>query len=95
VGQFEQPDGKPSDGAAKIKKDKVAGLPVTNVDLTGTYMSSMGPMAPTKTPKTNYRLLGAIVEGPSGSIFFKLTGPAKTVEAAKKDFEKMLAGIAK
>ena len=28
-----------------------------------------------------YRMLGAIVEGPQGSIFFKFTGPAKTIAA--------------
>ena len=38
-----------------------------------------------------YRMLGAIVEGPQGSIFFKFTGPAKTVAANQAAFDKMLA----
>jgi hypothetical protein len=94
-GQFEQPDGKPSDKAAKTKKEKIAGLDVSTVELAGTYGASMGPMAPTKTSKPGYRLLGAIVEGPQGNIFFKMTGPAKTVEGATKDFQKMLASMTK
>ena len=51
----------------------------------------MGP----KTPKPGYKLLGAIVEGPGGNVFFKLTGPAKTVEAARADFNKLLKGVTK
>ncbi len=93
-GQFEQPDGKPSASVAKTRKAKVAGLDVTYVELTGTYTASMGPMAP-KTNKPGYRLLGAIVEGPQGSVFFKMTGPAKTVEAAKGQFEKVIQGMKK
>ncbi|MFZ5470635.1 MAG: hypothetical protein ACOZIN_14475 [Myxococcota bacterium] len=93
-GQFVQPDGKPSDKAAKTEKKKVNGLAVTTVDLSGTYTASMGPMAP-KTNKAGYRLLGAIVEGPEGNVFFKLTGPAKTVAAAKADFDKLLGSLSK
>ena len=38
-----------------------------------------------------YPMLGAIVEGPQGSIFFKFTGPAKTVTANQAAFDKMIA----
>ena len=51
----------------------------------------MGP----KTSKAGYKLLGAIVEGPEGAIFFKLTGPSKTVEAARGEFAKMVKAIKK
>jgi hypothetical protein len=47
------------------------------------------------TPKPGYRLIGAIVEAPEGMVFFKLTGPAKTVQAAKPAFDKMLQSISK
>ncbi len=94
LGQFEQPDGKPSEKAAKIKKEKIGGLQINTVELAGTYNASMGPMAATPSSKPGFRLLGAIVEGPQGNVFFKLTGPAKTVEAASKDFRKMLASLA-
>jgi hypothetical protein len=40
-----------------------------------------------------YRLIGAIVEGPGGNVFFKLTGPAKTIAAQQKNFELLLASI--
>jgi hypothetical protein len=44
-------------------------------------------------PVPGYRLLGAIVEGPGGSLFIKLTGPAKTVAAQQKNFDQLLASI--
>ena len=89
VGQFEGAK------APVRKKEKLAGFEVTTVEVEGTFASSMGgPMGP-KTPKTGFKLLGAIVEGPKGNVFFKLTGPAKTVEAARADFMKMLKSATK
>src|SRR5262249_38523759 len=76
------------------KKEKVLGFDLTSLELEGTYTGGGGPMGP-KVTKSGFKLLGAIVEGPSGPIFFKLTGPAKTVEAARADFQKMLKGITK
>ena len=37
-------------------------------------------------PKKDYALEGAIVEAPSGAYFFKMTGPAKTIAAARAAF---------
>jgi hypothetical protein len=96
IGQFTQPDGKPSESAAKTHDKKVGqGLKATFIELGGTYTGMGGPMAPVKTEKPGYRLLGAIVEAPQGNVFFKLTGPAKTVEASKKTFEAMLSSVKK
>ncbi len=92
IGQFVQPDGKPSDKVAKITKQKVGAHQVTRVELTGTYTASMGPMAP-KSNKPGYRLLGAIVEGPEGAVFFKITGPEKAVDAAKADFDTVIKSV--
>jgi hypothetical protein len=80
--------------APATKKEKVAGFEMTTLELEGTYTGGGGPMGP-KVTKPGFKLLGAIVEGPSGPIFFKLTGPAKTVEAARADFQKMLKGLKK
>ena len=41
----------------------------------------------------NWSMLAAIVEAPSGSYFFKLAGPTKTVEQARPVFFKMLDGV--
>jgi hypothetical protein len=94
MGQFEQPDGKPSASLAKTTKDKVKDLPVTRVEVTGTYTGAGGPMAQVPVKKAGFKLLGAIVEGPQGPVFFKLTGPVKTVDGARADFDKVLKSIA-
>ena len=38
-------------------------------------------------------LLGAVVDGGERQHFFKLTGPEKTVSAAKKDFESFVSSF--
>jgi len=89
-GQVQGSDGKPA--AAKIDKRTGRAVPITVIDSSGTYTGMGGPMMAGK-PVNGYRLLGAIVEGPGGSVFFKLTGPAKTVAAQQKNFEQLLASI--
>jgi len=66
----------------------VNGIRVTRVSAEGTYASGM-PGGPT-TPKTRFALLGAIAEGPRGNLFFKLTGPRKTVAKAAAQFEALV-----
>lgn len=89
-GQVLGADGKPA--AAKIDKRTTRGVPITLIDASGTYTGMGGPMAAGK-PVDGYRLIGAIAEGPGGSVFFKLTGPAKTIAAQQKQFEQLLASI--
>jgi hypothetical protein len=89
-GQVQGADGKPA--VAKIDKRTGRAVPITVIDSSGTYTGMGGPMMAGK-PVNGYRLLGAIVEGPGGSVFFKLTGPAKTVAAQQKNFEQLLASI--
>ncbi len=80
--------------AAKQGQRTVHGLKVTTVDVSGAYAGMGGPMAKAgEPPKPNYRLLGAIVEGPQGSVFFKFTGPAKTMAQSQAGFEKLIASI--
>ena len=90
-GQVLGPDGKPA--PAKIDKRTVRGVPITIVDASGSYTGMGGPMAAASKPMAGYRLLGAIAEGPGGSVFFKFTGPAKTIAASQKQFEQLLASI--
>lgn len=95
VGQFQTADGKPAAGKEKIAKRSVNGIPVTTIDLNGTYTAAGGPMATTKSNKTNYRLLGAIAEGAQGAVFFKLTAPAKTAAANQATFDTMILSLTK
>lgn len=56
--------------------------------VTGSPTSMTGAGAP--STESGAMLLGAVVEGPGGPWFLKLTGPASTVNAAKDDFYRML-----
>jgi hypothetical protein len=87
-GQMVAPGGKPSD--TKIAKRTIHGLPVTTIDASGDYSGMGGPTAASKSVQNNYRLLGAIVEGPGGNVFIKFTGPAKTIAASQARFEQLL-----
>lgn len=76
-----------------IQRRQPGGVAVTRLDARGTYVahSMRGGEAPGEQPK--WALMGAVVEGPKGDVFFKLTGPAATVGAAAKDFDAMLASM--
>ncbi len=52
-------------------------------------------MSPRAIPKPGYRMLAAIAQGTEGPVFFKLTAPEKTANAAEADFEKMLESLRK
>ena len=84
--QFTKEDGSPSVDQMKTRDAEVNGMPVTFVEVAGTYTNTM--VSP--DPYPGYALLGAIVQGPDANWFFKLTGPSSTIEAARADFEQMI-----
>ena len=92
-GQFASPDGKPA--AAKVTQSTVHGLPVTRMDITGTYTATGGAAITSQTPKAGNRMLAAIVEGPGGNLFIKFSGPAKSVAAQVAAFDGLLASFSK
>lgn len=84
LGQFE--------GAQSHEKtEQVGSTRITWVQASGTFLSGM-PGQPS-TPMPSYALRGAILENSEGNVFVKMTGPQSTVEAAEKDFEKMVKSI--
>jgi hypothetical protein len=93
ISEFAGTDGKPATDVAKIVRKTVNGIPVTIVDVSGTYASSMGMMQQGVRPKSGMRLLGAVAEAADGPWFIKLTGPGKTVAKWKPSFDAFLASI--
>src|SRR3984893_19182004 len=91
-GQFKAPGGKPA--TAKVAKINIHGLPVTTIDVSGEYSGMAGPAAPAVSV-SDYRLLGAIIEGPGGNVFIKFTGPAKTMAANQSKFQRLLNSVEK
>ena len=59
----------------------------------GTFDAGQMAMGGSKGPKNDYALLGAIVETPGGAYFFKMTGPSRTVAAARAPFQQLLDSV--
>ena len=83
----------PEAGSAKPTRSEqtVNGTRVTRVSTEGAYSTGM-PGGP-GTSKTAFALLGAIAEGPGGNVFFKLTGPRKTVQKAASKFDALVHSL--
>ena len=79
----------------KAGKRTIHGLAVTTIDVSGTYNGMTGPGSGGGAPKAGYRMLGAIVENPGGNVFFKFTGPAKTIAANEAKFDLLLNSVTK
>ena len=78
LGQMKQEDGS-TDKSGKLVTTETAGLKMTTVDVSGTYVAETAPGSGTFNNKPDYRLRAAVVETPNGSYFVKLIGPEKTV----------------
>jgi hypothetical protein len=92
TGQFTQPDGKPSKEAAVVVIRTVNGLKETSLDVAGAYQpAQMGGAG--GDAKSGWRLLAAVIEGPGGPWFWRLTGPDATVKAAKPQFDALLTSL--
>ncbi len=89
--QFAQPDGRP---AVPQEKDRaINGITVHTIRVEGTYLAAGGPMATVAESKPGYAMSGGIVEAPQGLVFFKFTGPAKTVSNSQTEFDAMLGSL--
>ena len=75
---------KSLEGVSKIEPQEIAGTKVTLVTTEGSFSSGM-PGGPTAVVE-NAALLGAIIEGPDGSVFIKMTGPAALVKGSRAKF---------
>ncbi len=79
--------------SAKRSERTVGELKVTIFEVAGTYAGMAMPGQPGKE-RADWALLSAIVEGPSGDPwFFKLTGPEKTIAAARADFDSFVGSF--
>lgn len=85
IGQF---DGEGRKTAKKTQRT-FAGVASLFVEVRGAYQGF-----DMKEPEPGWMLLGAIVGTPKGAHFFKLVGPARSVEAARAELEALLASLA-
>lgn len=95
LSQVTQPDGRTSREAARTAHRTIAGMSITTVDVTGDLAGGMPgmPGATAAAPASNQRLIGAVAEGPEGLVFFKMTGPASTMDRARPAFTAFVASL--
>lgn len=93
IGQIQQPDGSSTKERARRSTQTVNGLQVTTVDAAGTYVAELRPGATEHFNKPGFRLRAAVVETPRGPYYIKMTGPAKTMEAADAAFAAFVGSL--
>lgn len=71
----------------------VRGLHVVTVEVSGTYAGGGMAMGAPAEPKPDWAMVGSIVETRSPSYFFKMTGPAAAVRAARPVFDRFIDGV--
>jgi len=85
---------EPASSAVERTKRTVNGMGVTRVEVAGAYTPMAMPAMPSSgAPKQGWRLVGDIVEAPSGLWFFKMTGPDATVKAAGKELDVLIDSV--
>jgi hypothetical protein len=89
IGEFEGPK-KPVRRTFKVRQ-----LKVSQVEVTGNYQAHADPAEGSAGVTSGWTLVGAVVEGPKGSLFFKLTGPAGSTAPAANEFKGLLASLRK
>jgi len=94
-GQFSSLSTKPLIHKHPAQPGKKPPFSLVTIDLRGTYLASARPMSSQKTARPRYRMLGAIVQAPRGRVFFKCTGPQKTMAQAFPAFRSLLQSLKK
>src|SRR5262245_35538698 len=94
-GMFVPPQGKSIEDVAKVEEIKVGNVPVTYLDVTGTYKFKARPFdANSKEElKPNHRMLGVVFASKNGPYFLRCVGPSNTVTHHKKGFDEFLKGF--
>jgi hypothetical protein len=83
----------PAQTTPRRMNDDINGMHVSFVEVAGTFAGDAMPSRQslaTPASKPGWRLIGAIVQAPSGLWFFKLIGPDLTVRIASHPFEDMV-----
>jgi hypothetical protein len=79
--------------AAEIKHHETGGLKISQVVIFGTYNQVVSlPGVPPET-KSNYGLVGSVIENPQGNIYWRFTGPEPLITANLPLFNKVIDSV--
>ena len=89
---FFPPRGKTIEDVSTVERTKVGDVPVTTLDIQGTYKYKKAPFVPDSQAelKPGYRMLATYFGSKNGPYFIRLVGPAATVAENKKGYESWL-----
>ena len=91
--QMLQPDDRPSEELATTTSYDLQGMKVTIIDVPGIYSPTVHPNSKMRYYKRGFRLKAAVIESSERLIFFKLTGPDRTVTHWNTAFSQLLDSI--
>jgi len=92
--QFEVPEGTSLAEVKKVEESRPAGLNVTILELAGTYVAPLSARNPNvRHNKPNFRLFAAVVETVDGPFFFKIVGPAQTMEQQRGQYMQLIVSL--
>ncbi len=79
--------------AGEVATRQAGGCKVTEVTITGFYrqQAPMAGLPPLVRP--GFELAGAVIEGPKGNLYWRLTGPASLVAAALPFFRQAIDSV--
>lgn len=84
-------DGSPA--AAEVKHHMTGGLKISQVALFGTYNQPVPLPGIPPQSRSNYGLLGAVIENPQGNIYWRFTGPGPLITASLPLFNKIVDSV--
>jgi hypothetical protein len=91
VGTMFNAEGHPA--AAERKQHTTGGLKISQVVMFGTYNQVVSLPGVPPVPKSNYGLLGAVIENPQGAIYWRFTGPEALITANLPLFNKVIDSV--
>jgi hypothetical protein len=91
IGTMFNAEGHPA--AAEIKHHETGGLKISQVVIFGTYNQVVSLPGVPPVLKSNYGLLGAVIENQQGNIYWRFTGPEALVTATLPLFNKVIDSV--
>jgi hypothetical protein len=91
IGTMFNAEGHPA--AAEVKHHETGGLKISQVVIFGTYNRVVSLPGAPPVPKSNYGLLGAVIENPQGNIYWRFTGPEALITANLPLFNKVIDSV--
>jgi len=91
IGTMFNAEGHPA--GAEVKHHETGGFKISQVVIFGTYNQVISLPGVPPVPKSNYGLLGAVIENAQGNIYWRFTGPEPLITANLPLFNKVIDSV--